>query len=371
MCGGRVIRSAWGLVSSPPTDARRDREAIVADLSGFDLLSDAEPADLERLADLVTRFVAPAGTVLMRPGDVARHFLLLTSGHAEVVVRPGGMEKVAVIGPGSIVGEIALLRREHRMARVTAVSELRGLQGDRAAFTELMGIPGVVDRVVVRARQRLAADLLPVAVALPDGTRLRLRPVFPDDMNRLLQASALASEQTRYRRFFSAGDISPATARYLTEVDYVDHFVWVAMDDDDVAVAGVSYVRSQADPEVADISFSVFDEYQGRGVGTLLMGAIAVAAHHCGISHFTADVLAENRPMLAILDRAHMAWESEGQVLHGVSEVPDPGAFGIERETAAALGALVDEILARTRQSLSVGAPLDGSGPDGTTTGGR
>jgi protein lysine acetyltransferase len=344
---------SMGPVSIPPVDTPSDRDDIVAALAGIDVLSDAEADDLEGLAALLTPFTAPAGTVLMRSGEAAQHFLLLTAGQAEVVLGPNGTPKAAVVGAGMIVGEIALLRRDPRSARVTAISELRGLQGDRAAFTRLISIPGVVDRVVVGARQRLAAGLVPVPIALPDGTRLRLRPVFPDDKQRLLEASALASAQTRYRRFFSAGEVSPATARYLTEVDYVDHFVWVAVDDVDVAVAGVSYVRSQTDPTVADISFSVFDEYQGRGLGTLLMGAIAVAAQHCGIAHFTADVLAENAPMIAILDRAHMAWESQGPVLHGVSEVPDPGAFGIDPETAAALGALVDEIAARTGQSLS------------------
>jgi protein lysine acetyltransferase len=350
-------------VSSSPADALEDRDGIVADLSGFDVLGDAEPEDLARLAALVTRFIAPPGTVLIRPGDAAQHFLLLTAGQVEVVLGRGEAPKRAVVGAGSILGELALLRGERHPATVIAITEARGLKGDRDAFTELIGVPGVIDRLVVRARQRLAAGLVPVPIALADGTRLRLRPVFPDDKQRLLDASALASAQTRYRRFFTAGEISAATARYLTEVDYVDHFVWVAIDDDDVAIAGVSYVRSHVDDTVADISFSVFDEFQGRGIGTLLMGAVSVAARRSGISHFTADVLAENKPMLAILDRAHMSWESEGQVLHGVSEVPDPGAFGIDPETAEALGALVDEVAARTGQSLSARTAEGGDGP--------
>lgn len=212
-------RVSMGPVSSSPPDALNDQDDIVADLSGFDVLSDADPEDLAELAALVTRFTAPAGTVLMRSGDAAHHFLLLTAGQVEVVMGPGEAPKVAVVGAGSIMGEIALLRRERLSATVIAITETRGLKGQRAALTVLIGIPGVVDRVVVRARQRLAAGLVPVPIALPDGTRLRLRPVFPDDKHRLLEASALASARTRYRRFFTAGEISPATARYLTEVD--------------------------------------------------------------------------------------------------------------------------------------------------------
>ena len=196
-------------------------------------------------------------------------------------------------------------------------------------------------------------DLIPVPVTLSDGTTLRLRPVYPDDQTRLVEGSAVASEQSRYRRFFSSGEVTAAAARYLTDVDYVNHFAWVAIDNHDVAIGGASYVRSQSDDTEADISFSIADEYQGRGLGGLLLGALAVAARGYGIERFIADVLHENRPMRAILDRAHIRWEpGEGAVLHGVAEVPDPRSFGITDDTADALRTLVDEIVRRAEQSM-------------------
>ena len=211
---------------------------------------------------------------------------------------------------------------------------------------------------MARTRQRLAVDLVPVPVTVRDGTTLRLRPVYPDDQTRLMEGSQVASAQSRYRRFFTSAKISEAAARYLTDVDYVDHFVWVAIDSDDVAVGGASYVRSHAHDAHADISFSIADEYQNRGLGGLLLGALAVAARHHGISRFTADVLHDNWPMRAILARAGIEWEpAAGPVLHGVSEVPDPGAFGITPDTAQALGVLVDEIARRAWQSLVKPSP--------------
>jgi GNAT superfamily N-acetyltransferase len=68
-------------------------------------------------------------------------------------------------------------------------------------------------------------------------------------------------------------------------------------------------VRSASDAALADISFLIMDEFQGRGLGTLLMGAVAIAARRNGISRFSADVLAENTAMRAILNHAGIRWD--------------------------------------------------------------
>jgi CRP-like cAMP-binding protein len=67
-----------------------DRDAIVTDLARCDVLTAATRADLESLAKLLTPLAAPAGTVLLQRGDVAEHFLLMTSGRARVA--PGEEE---------------------------------------------------------------------------------------------------------------------------------------------------------------------------------------------------------------------------------------------------------------------------------------
>lgn len=332
----------------------RDVHVIAAELETVDVLADVPHAALHTLAGLLTPFTAPPGTTLMSKGETAHDFVLLTEGEAQVVVGDGDDPEVAVVAEGSIVGEIALLRDRPRAATVTTLSAVRGLRGGRDAFAELLAIEGVADQVVTRARRRLAAGLVPVPVTLGDGTALRLRPVLPADQWRLLEADGIVSAQTRYRRFFSVSGVTAATARYLTEVDYIDHFVWVAIDDEDVGVGGASYIRSRSDPSVADISFSIIDELQGRGLGGLLMGALAVAATRHGISHFSADVLTENARMVAILNRTGMEWElAEQGVRHGTMRVPEPASFKIGPDTEMSLGALVDKIAFRAWVSLA------------------
>ena len=325
-----------------------DRDPIVAELARCDVLTTAARADLESLAKLLLPSVAPAGTVLLRRGDVAGHFLLLTSGSTRVAVGEEGAEKVTVVAEGSILGEMALLRGTPCSATVTALTETRYLKGGRAAFTQLLAIPGVREKVVTTARQRLAANMVPVPVTLRDGTTAGLRPICPGDQQELMRGEALFSAKTRYQRFLGGERITAAMARYLTEIDYIDHFAWVAVNSVDASVGGVTYVRSAFDPALADISFLIKDEFQERGLGTLLMGAAAIAARRNGVARFAADVLAENAPMRAILDHAGIRWQrAQGGVVHGVAAVPDPGTFGITPGTAAALGAAVDAMKIR------------------------
>ncbi len=230
-----------------------------------------------------------------------------------------------------------------------AVGHLRALEAVLARLRD-RGYPaprGVLEKVVATARQRLAAGMAPVPVTLRDGTAAGLRPVYPGDQQELMRGE-LFSAQTRYRRFLGGEQVTPALARYLTEVDYVDHFAWVALGSADVWAGGATYVRSASDRALADISFLITDEFQGRGLGTLLMGAVAIVARRNGISRFSADVLAENAPMRAILDRAGIEWETvEAGVMHGCVVIPDPGEFGIMPGTAAALAAVVEEMKLR------------------------
>lgn len=57
----------------------------------------------------------------------------------------------------------------------------------------------------------------------------------------------------RDRGFFSLSGITPAAARYLTEVDHVDHFASVAIDGEDLGVGGASDIRSRSSSRDEDL----------------------------------------------------------------------------------------------------------------------
>ncbi|MBI3689962.1 MAG: GNAT family N-acetyltransferase, partial [Mycolicibacterium aromaticivorans] len=195
------------------------------------------------------------------------------------------------VSAGVIVGEIALLRDTPRTATVTTTEPLTGYIGDHAAFETMAELPGISERLVRTARQRLAAFVTPIPVTLKDGTELWLRPVLPGDSARTSNGPVEFSSETLYRRFMSMRAPSMALMNYLFQVDYVDHFVWVLVDGaDGPVVADVRFVRDEADPSVAEIAFIVGDAYQGRGIGNFLMDALIIAARVGGVKRFSARV---------------------------------------------------------------------------------
>ncbi len=157
-------------------------------------------------------------------------------------------------------------------------------------------------------------------VALDDGTRIRIRPIRPDDKEALARAAERASPETRYRRFMGPVDkLSDAQLRYLTEVDYVDHFAWVALNLDEEGAPGVGvarYVRDKDDPSAAEAAVAVVDDHHGRGLGTLLLEALALQAAENGIKRFRGVALASNEQIHELLRHvgAQVSPPSKGEV---------------------------------------------------------
>ena len=284
----------------------------VAELAALELLADCSDADLQRLAPLLEPVRVGAGDILMRQGEPADFFLIVADGEAVVEHRnPDGSLVEVRVGSGRILGEIALLRHSMRVATVRAGAELSGWIGGDDAFDALIELPGVLEALVRTARQRLAAFITPIPFHTRDGTELLLRPVLPGDAVRASTGPVEFSAETVFRRFMSPREPTPALMQYLFEVDYIDHFVWVVVDAEDDVIADARFIRDAGDRSVAEIAFIVGDDYQGTGLGSFLMKAIAVAANVGGVEKFTARVLSGNMAMRAIVDQYGARWERE------------------------------------------------------------
>ena len=297
------------------------------DLAVLDVFAGTPVEALGPLAAQLRPLTAAPGQVLMQQGELAVSFLLIGSGRAEVThIGVDGHDTVVEVTPGLIVGEIALLRDAPRTATVVATEPLTGWVGGREAFATLVDIPGIMDRLVRTARQRVAAFVTPIPVRMRDGSVLYLRPVLPGDIERTVGGPVEFSSETLYRRFQSIRSPTKTLMDYLFAVDYLEHFVFVLTDGvDGPVVADARFVRDEADSAEAEIAFIVGDAYQGRGIGTFLMGAISVAAGYDGVQRFTARVLSNNQPMRAILDRFGATWHRDdlGVVITEI-DVPKP-----------------------------------------------
>jgi protein lysine acetyltransferase len=305
---------------------------VATELGSLPVFAGIPDGELCALAEALTPIHAPVGEVLMRQGEKAMSFFIIAAGEVEVRhVDSEGQVLVAFLSEG-LIGEIALLRNASRTATVVATDDLYGYIGYEEAFHRLLQIPGIAPQLVRTARQRLAAFVTPIPFEARDGTDLMLRPVLPGDTQRVAHGHVMFSPETLYRRFLSVRTPTATVLAYLFEVDYVDHFVWVVTDGEDgPVIADGRFVRDPHDPTLAEIAFTVADQYQGRGIGTVLFAALAVAARLDGITRFSARVLSDNLPARALLDRLDAPWiREEPGIVTATVEVPDPAKLPVK-----------------------------------------
>jgi GNAT superfamily N-acetyltransferase len=138
---------------------------------------------------------------------------------------------------------------------------------------------------------------------LRDGSRVRIRQIRPSDEDLLVSGFERLSPESRYRRFLSPlPELTRRMVRYLADVDHHDHEAMVALDEQCKNGVGLArYVRNAGRPDTAEVAVTVIDEWQGRGLGTLLLDVISARARAEGIAIFTAVMLAENEEMLDLL----------------------------------------------------------------------
>ena len=140
-------------------------------------------------------------------------------------------------------------------------------------------------------------------VVLPDGARLRIRPIRPEDESRLMDFHERLSRDTAYQRFFTAMKrLPPNWAHFLANVDYRRRLALVAEQEPGQLVAVARYESTDRD-DTAEIAFVVQDGWQDRGLGSVLLGNLLEAAEVRGIRRFSAYVLADNTRMLDLLLR--------------------------------------------------------------------
>ncbi|RDH76229.1 GNAT family N-acetyltransferase [Mycolicibacterium moriokaense] len=323
--------------------------AVSADeLAALEIFHGCRSSALMALAAQLRPIDAAPGRVLMRQGERAESFLLIGSGKAEITHTGGdGVPTSLELSPPLIVGEIALLREAPRTATVMATEPLTGWVGGHAAFAAMLELPGMTDKLVRTARQRLAAFITPIPVQMRDDSWLYLRPVLPGDSERASDGTIEFSSETLYRRFQTPRTPTKALMTYLFEVDYKDHFVWVMTEGQEgPVVADARFVRDETDPTLAEVAFIVGDDYQGRGVGSFLMAALAVAARGDGVRRFSARVLSDNLAMRKILDRFGAKWQrADLGVVTTVVEVPALRDLSMSKDLYRQIHSMAKQVL--------------------------
>jgi RimJ/RimL family protein N-acetyltransferase len=132
-----------------------------------------------------------------------------------------------------------------------------------------------------------------------------IRPIGPEDRERLAAFFDGLSEESRRRRFLAPKKtLSGAELKFLTDVDHRTHDALVAIDPADGSIVAVARYAAWPDRQhVAEIAFSVADGRQGQGLGTLLGRRLIPRARARGFARLDATTLVDNQPARALLRR--------------------------------------------------------------------
>jgi GNAT superfamily N-acetyltransferase len=156
---------------------------------------------------------------------------------------------------------------------------------------------------------------------LRDGTPIHIRAIAPSDKDLLFEHFSALSDESRYTRFFGAKrTLTRAELAGFTELDF-DNQVGLAAtmtDGGRERFIGVGRYFRTSDSTQAEVAFAVLDEYQGRGIATLLLEHLRRIAHQAGITEFVADVMASNHHMLDVFRDSGFQRKShsQGGVVH-------------------------------------------------------
>jgi acyl-CoA synthetase (NDP forming)/RimJ/RimL family protein N-acetyltransferase len=158
-------------------------------------------------------------------------------------------------------------------------------------------------------------------VVLSDGATAHLRPIRPDDAQRLVEFYSRVSDESKYFRFFVPYPrLSNADVRRFTTVDYLDRVALILLSGEDL-IAVARYER--IDAMQAEVAFLVEDAHQGRGVGSVMLEHLAQVARESGVRRFVAETLPQNHKMIAVFSDAGYTLSSriEDGVVHVEFEI--------------------------------------------------
>jgi len=204
-------------------------------------------------------------------------------------------------------------------------------------------------------------------VLLKNGQGVLFKPAKGTDIP-LVESfmKRISQESLRMRFMASVSEIPQKVIHELCSGDFSQSGCILAItgEDSDTKVIGLGNYVASGNSRTAEVAFLIEDEYQGRGVSTLLLERLAGIAAANGFIEFEAEVLPDNQPMMNVFKSSgfekHRVWSSD--TVH--FELPVNGAAALWemadlREKIAVANSLVP--LLRPKVIAVVGASRDSS----------
>ena len=144
-------------------------------------------------------------------------------------------------------------------------------------------------------------------LVLKDGRKVLLRPTRATDVDALQDLFYSLSSRDIYTRFFTnLKSLSTSKAQHLCSVSYEEEMAFLAVTGDweDETVVGSACYYVNPSTNLADIAYMIRPGWQGVGLGGHLQQRLMEYAKASGLRGFTADVLCENKKMLAVFEKS-------------------------------------------------------------------
>ncbi|MBL7140689.1 MAG: GNAT family N-acetyltransferase, partial [Planctomycetes bacterium] len=138
---------------------------------------------------------------------------------------------------------------------------------------------------------------------LRDGTQVFFRPVKPADEPALSDMLySLSTESVRTRFFVATARFPHKDVQKLTNIDYQDELaiVGVVPGPGEETIVAIAQYFVEPRTQEAEIAFIVHDEWQAKGMGSLLLDYMVQIGRQRGVKRFVARVLPANKAMLAV-----------------------------------------------------------------------
>jgi acetyltransferase len=146
---------------------------------------------------------------------------------------------------------------------------------------------------------------------LPDGTRVLIRPLVPEDAALYPEFAAhVTAEDARLRFFAAVKQLTDERIRELTHLDYQRAMAFIAFDETKCEMLGVVRLHLDSDRTAGEFAVIVRSAFKGHGLGWLLMQRMIDYARAIGLTRVHGQVLPENTTMLRMC--AELGFHIEG-----------------------------------------------------------
>ena len=166
-------------------------------------------------------------------------------------------------------------------------------------------------------RVDLPVDRPRLELPLNDGVTVWISPLLSGDKHSLEEGFEELSLESRYNRFGQGlGHLTEAELDYLSNVDQRYHVAWGASTTESEGIGIGRYIVTTRG--CAEVALTVMDDWQGRGVGKLLLRVLAAIARSDGVSQFCFKFVPGNRQIRTMLQGIDVEFDESDGLMSGV-----------------------------------------------------